>query len=84
MTCPYCGRGTLVRDTRDIPYVYRGESVLIEKVTGRFCDACNEVVPDDMDAQRLIKTMLKFNKKVDIEKQCACVMCAQNKEGTPE
>lgn len=42
--------------------------MLIEKVTGRFCDACNEVVPDDTDAQRIIKAMLKFKKKVDIEK----------------
>ena len=68
MTCPYCARGTLVRDTRDIPYVYRGESVLIEAVTGGFCDACSEVVPDGADAGRIIKAMLEFKKKVDIEK----------------
>ncbi len=68
MKCPYCARGTLVRDTRDIPYVYRGESVLIEAVTGGFCDQCSEVVPDGADAGRAIKTMLEFKKKVDIEK----------------
>lgn len=68
MTCPYCARGTLVRDTRDVSYVYREESVLIEAVTGGFCDACSEVVPDGADAGRIIKTMLEFRKKVDSEK----------------
>ncbi|WP_210270620.1 type II TA system antitoxin MqsA family protein [Ensifer oleiphilus] len=68
MTCPYCGRGTLVRDTRDVPYVYRGVGILIEKVAGRFCNECNEVVPDDTDGRRIIKAMLELKKKVDTEK----------------
>jgi HTH-type transcriptional regulator/antitoxin MqsA len=68
MTCPYCGRGSLVRDTRDVPYAYKGESVLIEKVTGGFCDACNEVVPDDIEGRRIINVMLELKKKVDLEK----------------
>ncbi|WP_457584505.1 type II TA system antitoxin MqsA family protein [Ensifer canadensis] len=67
MKCFFCGANALVRDTRDIPYVYRGETILIEKVTGDFCKQCNEVVPDDADGRRVVRTMFEFNKKVDLE-----------------
>ena len=44
MKCPCCGAAELIHDTRDIPYVYKGESTAIPDVTGDFCPACGEVV----------------------------------------
>jgi len=44
MKCPSCGAAELIHDTRDIPYVYKGESTTILDVTGDFCPACGEVV----------------------------------------
>lgn len=67
MHCSYCGADLLVRDTRDIPYAYRGETTLIENVTGHFCDHCNEVMPDSADGSRVVREMLEFKKKVDLE-----------------
>ncbi|MDR3569806.1 MAG: type II toxin-antitoxin system MqsA family antitoxin [Syntrophobacteraceae bacterium] len=34
MKCPSCGRANLVRDTRDMPYTYKGEATVITAVTG--------------------------------------------------
>ncbi len=28
MKCPVCHKGTLVADTRDVPYAYKGESTI--------------------------------------------------------
>ena len=44
MKCPCCGAAELIHDTRDMPYVYKGESTTIPTVTGDFCPACGEVV----------------------------------------
>ena len=44
MKCPCCGAAELIHDTRDLPYVYKGESTTIPAVTGDFCPACGEAV----------------------------------------
>ena len=42
--CPCCAAAELIHDTRDLPYVYQGESTMIPAVTGDFCPACGEVI----------------------------------------
>ena len=37
MQCPDCGAAELIRDTRDLPYTYKGESTTIPAVTADFC-----------------------------------------------
>jgi HTH-type transcriptional regulator/antitoxin MqsA len=37
MKCPSCAASELLHDTRDMPYIYKGESTLIPGVTGDFC-----------------------------------------------
>lgn len=44
MKCPCCGAATLIHDTRDLPYTYKGETTSIPAVTGEFCPACGEVI----------------------------------------
>ena len=44
MKCPTCGAATLVHDTRDVPYIYKGESTTLPQVTGDFCTACDEFI----------------------------------------
>src|SRR5690242_4861555 len=65
MTCPICGEAELVHDTRDIPYIYKGESTVIPSVTGDFCPACGESVLALDEARRLSSFMLDFNRQVD-------------------
>jgi len=65
MKCPSCGEGKLVRDTRDIPYIYKGETTTIPTVRGEFCPACGEGVLAAAESKRVGAAMLEFNKQVN-------------------
>lgn len=65
MKCPVCGGAELVRDTRDIPYTYKGESTTIPGVSGELCPACGEAVLDRKEAARVSSLMRELNKQVN-------------------
>lgn len=65
MKCPSCAAAELVRDTRDMPYAYKGETTVIPAVTGEFCPACGEFVLDVAESTRTSAAMLEFNKQVN-------------------
>ena len=65
MKCPFCAAAELVRDTRDMPYTYKGESTVIPSATGDFCPACGEAVFDATESARVSLAMLEFNKQVN-------------------
>ncbi|MFI3190220.1 antitoxin [Crenothrix sp. D3] len=65
MKCLACGAAELITDSRKLPYTYKGESTVIENVTGDFCPACDEVVLNAIESQRVSAAMLSFNKQVN-------------------
>ncbi|MDO8288682.1 MAG: type II toxin-antitoxin system MqsA family antitoxin [Parvibaculum sp.] len=65
MKCPVCGKADLVRDTRDVPYVYKGEATSIPAVTGDFCPSCDESILNAAESERVMAEMLAFNKQVN-------------------
>jgi HTH-type transcriptional regulator/antitoxin MqsA len=65
MKCPNCGKAKLVRDTRDVPYTYKGEATILPAVTGDFCPACGEVLLDPAESLRTSNLMVEFNKEVN-------------------
>jgi HTH-type transcriptional regulator/antitoxin MqsA len=65
MKCPVCGVAELVRDTRDMPYTYKGESTVIPALTGDYCPACAEVVLEMEEAERFGQQIREFNKQVN-------------------
>ena len=65
MKCPSCGRAKLVRDTRDVPYVYKGEVATIPAVRGDFCPACGESVLSAVESSRVSAAMMEFNRQVN-------------------
>lgn len=65
MKCPHCGAATLVPDTRDLPYTYKGETTSIPAVTADWCPACGEAVMAMNESQRVSQAMLEFNKQVN-------------------
>lgn len=65
MKCPACAKANLVRDTRDMPYAYKGETTMIPAVQGDYCPACSEVVLDAIESTRTSALMLEFNKQVN-------------------
>ncbi len=64
MICPVCGAANLVHDTRDLPYVYKGEAIVLPQISGDFCPACGECVVDASESQRLSSLMRDFSKQV--------------------
>lgn len=65
MKCPTCAAANLVRDARDMPYTYKGESTIIPTVRGDYCPACGEVVLDAAESTRVSAAMQDFNKQVN-------------------
>ena len=65
MICPSCGKSKLVRDTRDVPYTYKGETTTIPDVRGEFCPACGESVLSAPESSRVSAAMMEFNKQVN-------------------
>lgn len=65
MKCPTCGNAELLHDTRELPYSYKGESTLIPAVTGDFCTACDEVVLDASESERVMSEMKNFSIQVN-------------------
>jgi HTH-type transcriptional regulator/antitoxin MqsA len=65
MKCPACGAAKLIRDTRDLPYTYKGETTVIPAVTGDFCPACAESILDAAESDRVMKEMREFSKQVN-------------------
>lgn len=65
MKCPVCGAGELVRDTRDLPYAYKGQETILPHVTGDFCPVCDEAIFDVEESRRSMALMLTFNKQVN-------------------
>lgn len=65
MKCPICQEAELFHDTRDLPYIYKGETCTIFAVTGDFCPACAESILDDAESKRVMDEMRAFSKQVN-------------------
>jgi len=65
MKCPVCGAAELIHDTRDLPYTYKGETIMIPAVTADFCPACDESITDLAETERVMREMQAFNKQVN-------------------
>lgn len=65
MKCPTCGAAKLVRGSRVIPYVYKGEQTRIPSVSGDICPKCGELVLDADESARVGSLMLEFNRQVN-------------------
>ena len=65
MKCPSCGAAKLIRDTRDIPFVYKGEATTLAAVTGDYCPACGEVVLNREHGDRYSQLLGRFQRQVN-------------------
>ena len=65
MKCPSCGAADLIQDTRDVPYIYKGEATSIPAVTGDFCPACGEIVMDREHGDRYGDLIGQFRRQVN-------------------
>ena len=55
----------MIHDTRDLPYIYKGEATTIPEVTGEFCPACGEVILDREPGDRYSALIGPFQREVN-------------------
>ena len=65
MKCPNCANADLVRDTRDMPYTYKGETTVFGQVAGDYCPTCGEGVFDAATSRAISAEMKAFGKQVN-------------------
>lgn len=65
MKCPCCGAAELIYDTRDLPYLYKGQTTTIPNVSGDFCPACGEVILDREQGDRYSEWLGQFQRQVN-------------------
>lgn len=65
MKCPVCSVAELIHDTRDLPYLYKGETTVITAVTGDFCPSCTESVLDAAESERVMREMDAFSRQIN-------------------
>jgi HTH-type transcriptional regulator / antitoxin MqsA len=68
MQCPNCGAAELARDTRDMPYTYKGETTVILQAAGDWCPACGEGMFDAATSRAISAEMKAFGKQVNAAK----------------
>lgn len=59
MKCPVCGMAELIHETRDLPYTYKGETIVIRAVTGDFCPNCSESILGEAESNRVMREILQ-------------------------
>jgi HTH-type transcriptional regulator/antitoxin MqsA len=65
MRCPHCATAEMDRENRDVPYTYKGESIVIPGVTGELCPACGGRVLDATASAWASAVMRGFKKQVN-------------------
>jgi YgiT-type zinc finger domain-containing protein len=64
-TCPICGGGELVHDTRDVPYAYKGHTTILSAVEADYCDACGDSILNRVHGDRYGRLLREFRQQVD-------------------
>ena len=65
MKCPSCGAAKLIHDTRDVTYVYKGQTTSLPAITGNFCPACGEVILNREHGDRYIELIGQFQRHIN-------------------
>jgi len=63
--CPVCGQEGMETVTKDVPYTYKGETVIIKDLTGEYCPSCEEMIFGGEDWQRFSDESMALNKRVN-------------------
>ena len=67
MKCPVCGGAELVHDTRDMPFIYKGQTTQISAVEADWCDVCGESLTGPAESERVMRAMNEFRQQVNAQ-----------------
>lgn len=63
--CLNCENGKLTHDIRDVIYEYRGNQTIVSKVSGWFCNQCEEIEFNKAEGKRYAQTVELFSQEID-------------------
>ena len=66
MKCPECGGAELVPGVKELPFTYKGKTIMLE-THADFCPLCGEGVLSDEEADRLDALSAAFRSEVNKE-----------------
>lgn len=66
MKCPECGGAELVPGVKELPFTYKGKTIMLE-TRADFCPVCGEGVLSDEETDRLDGLSEAFRRKVNEE-----------------
>lgn len=66
MKCPLCGKGELIKETRDLTYEYRGRTTVFPQ-QGEFCANCGEAIFTADQGDQYLAKVNRFRNQVDTE-----------------
>ncbi len=65
MICPECGSSNTVKEYRDTPYTYKGQTMIIKAWGADWCLDCGEGVIFKDESLRIDSILTEFNKQVN-------------------
>ncbi|MDL2274858.1 type II toxin-antitoxin system MqsA family antitoxin [Desulfosarcina sp. OttesenSCG-928-G10] len=80
MKCPVCGREGLTLTTKDLPYTYKGETIVIRNMTGQYCSFCDEMLLAGESLKHFSDASMSLNKRVNAAIIDPTVICRIRKK----
>ncbi|YCI81517.1 type II toxin-antitoxin system MqsA family antitoxin [Enterobacteriaceae bacterium] len=68
MKCPVCGGAELIHDTRDIPWVYKGQQTVLPAITGDYCPSCGEIILNEEQSNGYARAVREAQKSINAQR----------------
>lgn len=66
MKCPTCSNtDELVLHTKDVPFTYKGETINVTHVSGKYCSHCEEFILDRDESKRVDQILKEFVQEIN-------------------
>lgn len=65
MECPNCENIVMQETTKDIPFTYKGQTLVVENVEGKRCPSCDEFILSREASKRANVLLKEFAQKIN-------------------
>lgn len=65
MECPNCEGREMVERKKEVPFTYKGESITVNNVSGKYCSQCEEFILDRDESKRVDQILKEFVQEIN-------------------
>lgn len=65
MECPNCEGRVMVECKKEVPFTYKGESITVNNVSGKYCSQCEEFILDRDESKRVDQILKEFVQEIN-------------------